>query len=1065
MQDNPHSTNRLFDLEQALKPRHQQSPSTAPQGSLFELEEELQGTHQEQRIRPHKPARRGGLLKRHQEWQNCQTNSLRWGTAFDVEAIEVTDRPDTNGKKNQPISVEARAFDWDEAIALQYSPDSFPTPDSQPASFAPAADLDDPAMPFTVEGFEADAGAIAPPPDPSPSHSASEPLTQPIEPKATTCSEAKPLEAEVHEQAKAFAAEVLNLIKAQVNTTPAPPTTTEPPVPPAPSVPAAAPVTAPPVAAAPVPTAPVSPPASPPALPSTPPQSEALSAPPVPVADAKKAEEAKELVSELLNLIKAHVVPEPKGTAAPAPHAKTQSSEHPFAQATNYDQGTVPVEIPVVRSVPPATPAPVPPHIFDALDQRWNAEAQANAQISQAKETPVSEPAATPAPTTVIPADTHDTSKHHHHTKDASLHPQTITVKAAEVPATTTTSAVAEAKAMMAPDPALVSRFDEFDRLLEQQDHTQSVEYPPEPALDTHPLSSASGSSDHLLSEPLGEETWGNELKYGELATATESVVKSLSEKDGTSWLTKTFRKIMSWDTLQLGSRIGVIYKVNSWLAIPTKLFKDSGLYSEKIVELDQLTANKTLNVGDYRGWKDYKKQLSNSNLVVFFQYPDLFTLIPKDFTDKGLANDIREQVAKGFRGEPLTYKYDDKDNELACLIYLTMFGAETQRCPRWYGICLMILDLISAGELTWKQVFSAREGKESVKYFPPSTLQAVLNATKLNLHSNTIEEENAVISKWLDLVAGKTKNNPTQQQKVLDWTINRNWAIEQIQERFKSTKPMFYKPGVSKPVPSVSDGTNFPALSSKRPVQAPIQSAWGGKTGFSEGKDLSIMNQLDLSESFMFASELFLAKHPVRLSGLGNNISAPDVFIITYQLGGEAIYFAQKPSKHLTISLEEGANKTAPKSLKLVESIVATDIRFLPWQADKVTYCELDSQAGWFFTGPMQGCHIYVGYDSAAHTSYVFHVNANSQDTDIDRNIVAKDNKVIHLVDQMLPNVKITHRLGRDEYRSADKAFEAFFYGHKLHDEWRFYVHCVEFDGKGNASIMLAAKEIMSHI
>ncbi|MDH6083611.1 hypothetical protein [Umezakia ovalisporum] len=136
------------------------------------------------------------------------------------------------------------------------------------------------------------------------------------------------------------------------------------------------------------------------------------------------------------------------------------------------------------------------------------------------------------------------------------------------------------------------------------------------------------------------------------------------------------------------------------------------------------------------------------------------------------------------------------------------------------------------------------------------------------------------------------------------------------------------------------------------------------------------------------------------------------------------------------------------------------TGIRILPWEEDKITYCSLDNEAKWFFTGPLTGCHIYVGYDND-NTPFIFHANANTQNSSLDMNMMEKDKRMSKLIakDGLFSNIKILHRLGRDEYRSEDKGFLAFAYGYKTMDEksidekkpenpsWKFYVHCFEFD------------------
>src|ERR1043165_1873447 len=52
--------------------------------------------------------------------------------------------------------------------------------------------------------------------------------------------------------------------------------------------------------------------------------------------------------------------------------------------------------------------------------------------------------------------------------------------------------------------------------------------------------------------------------------------------------------------------------------------------------------------------------------------------------------------------------------------------------------------------------------------------------------------------------------------------------------------------------------------------------------------------------------------------------------------------------------------------------------IRFLPWLANGVTYMTLDPAARTFFTGPINGCSVYLGQDPGG-TWWAFHSNRNN--------------------------------------------------------------------------------------
>lgn len=116
--------------------------------------------------------------------------------------------------------------------------------------------------------------------------------------------------------------------------------------------------------------------------------------------------------------------------------------------------------------------------------------------------------------------------------------------------------------------------------------------------------------------------------------------------------------------------------------------------------------------------------------------------------------------------------------------------------------------------------------------------------------------------------------------------------------------------------------------------------------------------------------------------------------------------------------------------------------VRCLPWTPDKATFTRLDTTTDrLFFTGPLQGCHIYVARQQG--TWYVVHANYNA-DTAPAANIQAK-HTLYELAQNFFDGMGVTDvgALLRPDYMPATQdAYNAFVYGVRT-DTWRFYVHC----------------------
>lgn len=228
---------------------------------------------------------------------------------------------------------------------------------------------------------------------------------------------------------------------------------------------------------------------------------------------------------------------------------------------------------------------------------------------------------------------------------------------------------------------------------------------------------------------------------------------------------------------------------------------------------------------------------------------------------------------------------------------------------------------------------------------------------------------------------------------------------------------------------------------------------------------DLALMSEaLNKRNSFINTLKKFLENNAVKLGTPQTHNFATDktefnfttnLISPNYQQKEEAIYFNFQRdgnnNKFLDIKIDSRKDSIFPniKKINFTESKTDEGIRFLPYKDNGVTYCQLDENANWFFTGPLSGCHIYVGYiNNENDTPFVFHVNDNNTKDDIDKNMAIKDTKVMQLIDQNLPkDLVVTHRLGRTDYASEHNAYEAFVFGIKTDSKWKFYVHCIEFD------------------
>jgi hypothetical protein len=133
--------------------------------------------------------------------------------------------------------------------------------------------------------------------------------------------------------------------------------------------------------------------------------------------------------------------------------------------------------------------------------------------------------------------------------------------------------------------------------------------------------------------------------------------------------------------------------------------------------------------------------------------------------------------------------------------------------------------------------------------------------------------------------------------------------------------------------------------------------------------------------------------------------------------------------------------------AIRLVPGKTDLGVRYLPWEDNKTTFIRLLSTDKLFFTGPLQGCHIYVGRIGDAF--YVSHANWN-KDTSPAGNLMAKDTcaeVAKNYFDGM--GVIDVGALRMSDYKPVNPMvpYNGFVFGIRT-DTWRFYYHCTQHDG-----------------
>lgn len=161
------------------------------------------------------------------------------------------------------------------------------------------------------------------------------------------------------------------------------------------------------------------------------------------------------------------------------------------------------------------------------------------------------------------------------------------------------------------------------------------------------------------------------------------------------------------------------------------------------------------------------------------------------------------------------------------------------------------------------------------------------------------------------------------------------------------------------------------------------------------------------------------------------NKSSTEDQDRFSYTKAPATLSFAVTSTPPLTsIVLEEGANALG-------------GVVYLPYRDNAITMMSIPMEARWFFTGPLQGCHVYIASNGMQMAA--LHVNMN-RETDPVANDTAKGRLRDSALAQYYPGYTVISSLSAGEYRPpGGDPYEAFVIGHaNAPGDWKFYVHSV---------------------
>lgn len=204
----------------------------------------------------------------------------------------------------------------------------------------------------------------------------------------------------------------------------------------------------------------------------------------------------------------------------------------------------------------------------------------------------------------------------------------------------------------------------------------------------------------------------------------------------------------------------------------------------------------------------------------------------------------------------------------------------------------------------------------------------------------------------------------------------------------------------------------------------------------------------MSLTDQFKNGSVNFLKSHRLIMK----EIAAADRFTRKAQ-GNQVFKFSM--NGHIDFQIDAGSAADAAnlglKTLSIIPAAADAGVRALPWVSPDLTkaaaagtYMKLDAAARWFFTGPIEGCFIYIATRPTGEV-YVFHVNANGL-TGV-ANTTAKDSLVRPIL--AAKGLTLHQRLAHSDYSQLGSTCKGFVYGWKLAGQWRFHVHSLRMVGK----------------
>jgi hypothetical protein len=167
--------------------------------------------------------------------------------------------------------------------------------------------------------------------------------------------------------------------------------------------------------------------------------------------------------------------------------------------------------------------------------------------------------------------------------------------------------------------------------------------------------------------------------------------------------------------------------------------------------------------------------------------------------------------------------------------------------------------------------------------------------------------------------------------------------------------------------------------------------------------------------------------------------------FDTTVSSTGDGAIYSYRPAAHtpytgvdFSVDLAGGlAQITIARS----GGTASNGVIYLPFKEDTTTFLPLDAGASWFFTGPLEGCHVYVA-TSPGGQPVVIHANANASSAATNARI--KQDQANHVTGGLVGGYAITKTLTAADYKPANTdPYRAFVFGVN-NGGWTFYMHSI---------------------